>query len=42
VCLNPFQGDERARRRSELLGVTDKGLAGIYRQTVRKKIFSME
>jgi hypothetical protein len=37
VCLNPFQGDERARRRSELLGVTDKGLAGIYRQTVRKK-----
>lgn len=37
VCLNPFQAEERARRRAELLEATEKGLAGIYRQTVRNR-----
>ena len=37
VCRNPFQAEERARRRSELLEATDKGLKAIYLQTIRKR-----
>ncbi|TFH55394.1 MAG: IS1634 family transposase, partial [Gemmatimonadales bacterium] len=37
VCRNPFQAEERARRRSELLEATDKGMKAIYLQTIRKR-----
>ena len=37
VCRNPFQAEERSRRRSELLEATDKGLKTIYLQTIRKR-----
>lgn len=37
VCRNPFQAEERSRRRSELLEATDKGLKAIYLQTIRKR-----
>jgi transposase len=37
VCRNPFQAEERARRRAELLESTDKGLKVIYLQTIRKR-----
>jgi hypothetical protein len=37
VCRNPFQAEERAKRRSELLEATVKGLKVTYRQTIRKQ-----
>lgn len=37
ICRNPFQAMERARRREELMQLTEEGLKSIYRQTIRKR-----